>query len=233
MKKAIVLVSGGLDSLITVAIAKQENDEIYFLHINYGQRTEQKELDSFREIVNYYKPIDAKIVNIDYIKDFGGNSLTDIKVDVPINNHIQDLDNSHQVPNTYVPFRNGNMIGIATAWAEVINASKIYIGAVEVDGSGYPDCKKSFFEDLEQAINSGTKDNFNIQICTPIIDMSKSQALQIGQKLGVPFELSWSCYQNNDLACGKCDSCYLRIKAFKEARLVDPIPYKVPINWIN
>ncbi len=230
MNKAIVLVSGGLDSLITVAIAKKENDELYFLHINYGQRTESKELNSFQKICDFYHPIESKIINIDYLKEFGGNSLTDSNIIIPTDNHEKQ---NQSVPNTYVPFRNGNLIAIATAWAEVINANRIYIGAVEVDGSGYPDCKKEFFTDLEKAINSGTKDDFLVKIFTPIINMSKSETLLIGKELQVPFNLSWSCYKNNDLACGKCDSCYLRLKAFKEAGLVDPIPYEIPIKRDN
>lgn len=220
MKKAIVLVSGGMDSLVTAGIAKDENDQIYFLHINYGQRTETKELEAFQKICNFFKPVEQKTINIDYIKDFGGNSLTDFNITIPQHSDIPE------VPNTYVPFRNGNLISIATAWAEVIDANKIYIGAVEVDGSGYPDCRDTFFRALELAINFGTKDRFKVEICTPLINLKKSEIITLGTKLNIPLELSWSCYQDNNLACGECDSCYLRLKAFKEAGLTDPIPYR-------
>jgi len=225
IKKAVVLTSGGMDSLITTAIAKNENDEIYLLHANYGQRTEQKELDSFHNIANYFKPKDVMIINIDYLVQIGGNSLTDKNMDIPKN------ELSDSVPNTYVPFRNGNLISIAASWAEVLGAQKIYIGAVEVDSSGYPDCRKEFYIKLESAINAGTKDDTNIQICTPIIDKMKSEIIKIGAQLNIPFDLSWSCYENNDIACAECDSCLLRIKAFKEAGIKDPIPYAKPIEW--
>ena len=228
MSKAIVLVSGGLDSLVTASIACNENDEVYFLHINYGQRTERKELKAFQKICDFYKPKDKKIVKIDYLKDFGGSSLTDKKIKIPIN--IEPFE----IPNTYVPFRNGNMIAIATSYAEVINgndelqnnAIKIYIGAIEVEGSNYPDCRSIFFQHLEKAINYGTKNETNIQINTPLISMTKADIIKLGHELKVPFELSWSCYSENDTACGVCDSCFLRLKAFAEAGIDDPIVYR-------
>lgn len=220
MKKAIVLVSGGMDSLVSAGIAHAENDELYFLHVNYGQRTENRELNSFNSICLHFKPIQSKIINIDYLKDFGGNSLTDYNIEIP------QTINKNTVPNTYVPFRNGNLISIATAWAEVISAESIYIGAVEEDSSGYPDCRKDFFDKLELAINAGTKDSFNVKICTPVINMSKAQIIRKAFELNIPLDLSWSCYSDNNLACGKCDSCRLRLKAFEEAGFKDPIKYR-------
>lgn len=225
MKKAVVLTSGGMDSLITTAIAQRENEEIYLLHANYGQRTEQKELAAFRKIADYFMPKDVLIIDISYLAQIGGNSLTDRNIEIPKN----DLNDS--VPNTYVPFRNGNLVSIAASWAEVLGASSIYIGAVEADSSGYPDCRKDFYDKLEIAINAGTKDETRIKICTPIIDKKKSEIIKLGSELNIPFELSWSCYEDNNIACAECDSCLLRIRAFKEAGIIDPIPYAKKIDW--
>ncbi|MCL2064131.1 MAG: 7-cyano-7-deazaguanine synthase [Candidatus Cloacimonetes bacterium] len=243
MSKAIVLVSGGIDSLVTACIAIEENDEIYFLHVNYGQRTEKKELKAFQKICDFYKPKDKKIIDIGYLKQFGGSSLTDKNIDIPIN-----ID-PFEIPNTYVPFRNGNLIAIACSWAEVLNIQnemnhhvserneqtresqsqitfKIYIGAIEVEGSNYPDCRSVFFQSLEKAINLGTKYNINLEIKTPIINLTKSNIIKLGKSLNAPYELTWSCYSENEIACGECDSCFLRLKAFKEADLEDPIIYR-------
>ena len=213
--RAIVLVSGGMDSLVTACIAKNDNDEVYFLHINYGQRTSHKELDAFLKICEIYQPKDYKIVNIDYIKEFGGNSLTDKYLKVPNFNSKKGTGHCDALPNTYVPFRNGNMIAIACGWAEVINVNRIYIGAVEVDGVSYPDCREVFFRAMEKALNFGTKDSFTIEIKTPLIQMTKVEIARLGTELGVPFEVSWSCYQDGDVACGVCDSCVVRQKAFE------------------
>lgn len=225
MKKAVVLCSGGMDSLITTAIAHRDNDQIFLLHANYGQRTQDKELKSFQEICSYFKPEKHMIVDIDYLLKIGGSSLTDDRIMIPKNQH------GSSVPNTYVPFRNANLLSIATSWAEVTGAEKIYIGAVEVDGSGYPDCRKVFYDAMEQAINQGTKEETHIAIETPIIHLKKSEIIKIGQELNIPFELSWSCYERNDVACGECDSCILRINAFQEAKIKDPIPYAIDIDW--
>ncbi len=223
--KAVVLLSGGMDSLVCAGIAKRDNDNIYFLHANYGQRTETKELDSFKKLTTYFKPVDTLNVNIDYLKKIGGNSLTDRNIKIHENQNIQEI------PNTYVPFRNANLICIATSWAEVLGAQRIYIGAVEQDSSGYPDCRQSFYNSMNQAIELGTKDETKIEIVTPIIHLSKKEIVLLGTQLNLPFELSWSCYQSEDKACGKCDSCQLRIKAFKEAKIIDPINYHIDIDW--
>jgi len=225
MNKAIVLVSGGMDSLVTAAIAKQECDEIYFLHLNYGQRTEVCELRSFRKMKDFFKPKDVLIVDVSYLKDIGGSSLTDENME------IKDFDGSDEVPTSYVPFRNAHLITIAVSWAEIIGANRIYIGAVEEDSSGYPDCRESFYKAMEKAVNLGTKDKTKIMIFRPIIHKNKSEIINLGVKLGAPLELSWSCYKNNDIACGKCDSCVLRINAFKEAGIKDSIPYEIEIDW--
>lgn len=224
--KSIILVSGGMDSLVTTAIADKESDEIYFLHLNYGQRTQKKEAEAFENIVNHYKPKDVMITNIDYLVKIGASSLTDQNIRVK-----DHSENNGDVPDSYVPFRNGNLLAIATSWAEAIGAQRIYIGAVEEDSSGYPDCRESFYKAYEKAINLGTKDDTHIKIFTPIIHKTKAEIIKIGKELNVPFEYSWSCYKNNDVACGVCDSCHLRIKAFKEAGIKDPIPYAIDINW--
>lgn len=216
--RAIVLLSGGMDSLVTVAIAKNENDEVFFLHANYGQRTEKKEKECFQNLVAFYHPKDILEADIGFLAQIGGTSLIDKSMDIPV-------EKSNSIPSTYVPFRNAHLICIAVSWAEVIHADRIYIGAVEEDSSGYPDCREAFYNSMTQTIALGTKDDTHIEIITPVIHKTKAEIVRIGQSLNAPFEISWSCYQNNDKACGVCDSCKLRLKAFHEAGLVDPIPY--------
>lgn len=222
MKKAVILVSGGMDSAVTIAIALDQGYEVACLHINYGQRTQNKELQSFTELCEHYKLAKRLFVDISYLTDIGGSSLTDKKIDV----FDARLD-SKEIPNTYVPFRNANILAIATSWAEVIGAEAIFIGANQVDSSGYPDTRKEFFVAFQKMIDFGTKPETKIKIETPIIEMSKKEIIQLGEKLKVPFELTWSCYRNNDVACGRCDSCALRLKGFEEAGLIDPIDYLV------
>ncbi len=225
MNKAIVLVSGGMDSLITAAIAKQECDEVYFLHLNYGQKTEVRELRSFRKMKEFFKPKDVLIVEVSYLKDIGGSSLTDENME------IQDFDGSDEVPTSYVPFRNAHLITIATSWAEVIGANRIYIGAVEEDSSGYPDCCENFYKAMEKAVDLGTKDETKIEIITPIIHKKKSEIIKLVTNLCFPLKLNLSCYKNNDISCGKCDSCVLRINAFKASGIKVPIPYEITLDW--
>jgi len=224
--KSIVLLSGGMDSLVTAAIAAKESEEVYFLHLNYKQKTQERELKAFEQISGFYKPKDTLIIDIDYLAKIGGSSLTDKNMRVKNHDEVNDI-----VPDSYVPFRNGNLLAIATSWAEVIGANRIYLGAVEEDSSGYPDCRESFYTAYQKAIDMGTKDKTKIKIVTPIIHMKKSQIIAMGDELKAPFEYSWSCYKENDEACGVCDSCHLRINAFKEAGLKDPIPYKIKIDW--
>lgn len=217
---AIVLVSGGMDSCVTAGIASLDNS-LAFLHVNYGQKTEKREERAFNELCDYFKPVKKLIVNISYLKQIGGSALTDEHIEIPKGNLYQD-----KIPITYVPFRNAHLLSIAVSWAEVIKAKKIYIGAVEEDSSGYPDCKEAFFQAFQDAVNKGTKPDSEIKIITPIIHKKKSEIVKIGTHLGVPFHLTWSCYKNEDLACGQCDSCLLRIKAFQEAGIKDPIKYQ-------
>ncbi len=218
--KSIVLVSGGMDSLVTAGIAKNESDEIYFLHCNYGQKTEKKEGEVFDQIVAFFQPKDTLIADIGYLSKIGGSSLTDKNIP------IKDYDGLHEVPNSYVPFRNAHLVAIAVSWAEVIGAERIYIGAVEEDGSNYPDCRESFYKSLNHTIALGTKDETKIEIITPLIKKTKVEIILIAREFGIPLELSWSCYRENDFACGTCDSCILRLNAFEQAGLKDPIKYR-------
>ena len=223
-QKAIVLVSGGLDSLVAAALAKRDNEEVYFLHLNYGQRTENRELLAYEQICDHFSPDDTKIIRIDFIKEFGGNALTDFDMDIDLNLNDYDQQSAEfKVPNTYVPFRNGIFLSIATCWAEVKQATRIYIGTSEIDGSGYPDCKATFFQAIQTAIMLGVRGETNIQICAPLMKKSKSEIVKLGIELKVPFEFSWSCYKENFDPCGVCDSCYHRRKAFEEAGIEDPL----------
>ncbi len=220
-KIAICLVSGGMDSCVTAAIAKRENAEIAFLHISYGQRTERRERKAFNDIADFYnieKRLDA---SVEYLARIGGSSLTDKNIEVT----EADLE-SKEIPTSYVPFRNANMLSIATSWAEVLGAGAIYIGAVAEDSSGYPDCRAEFYAAFEKAIETGTKPDTVIKIKTPIIELSKAEIVRKGLQLNAPLHLSWSCYQSEDLACGTCDSCALRLRGFARAGVVDPIEYK-------
>lgn len=217
--KAIILVSGGMDSLVTAAISSKEYEPA-FLHINYGQRTENRELKAFNDIAEHYNVKDKLVADIKYLAQIGGSSLTDNNIDVT-KADIQSSD----IPSSYVPFRNANILSIAVSWAEVIGASKIFIGAVEEDSSGYPDCREVFYEAFNKVIALGTKPETDITIETPIIHLKKYEIIKKGSELNAPFNLSWSCYKNEDKACGECDSCALRLKGFQQAGLVDPIDY--------
>lgn len=217
---AIVLASGGLDSTVALAIA-QKKYNIALLHVNYGQKTEKKELISFNSIADFYNVDKRLLVDIKYLKVIGGSSLTDIKMEIP----LPEIE-SKSIPSTYVPFRNTHLIAIAVSWAEVIRANYIYIGAVQDDSSGYPDCRKSYFNAYNKLINEGTRPETNIEIITPVIGMSKAQIIKKGIELSAPFHLTWSCYKNGQIACGECDSCILRLRGFKEAGYKDPIKYK-------
>ncbi|MFV0389160.1 MAG: 7-cyano-7-deazaguanine synthase QueC [Pyrinomonadaceae bacterium] len=218
--RAVCLVSGGLDSCVTAALANEEFDELNFLHISYGQLTEQRERRAFNEIADFYDVANRLDISIEYLAKIGGSSLTDETLKVPEGN-IE----SEEIPNTYVPFRNANMLAIAVSWAEVIKASAIYIGAVSEDSSGYPDCRREFFDSFEKTIETGTKPETSISIKTPIIEISKAQIVKKGINLGAPLELTWSCYRNEELACGTCNSCLLRLRGFEAAGLRDPIKY--------
>jgi 7-cyano-7-deazaguanine synthase len=208
-----------MDSLVTAAVAIRDNDFVCFLHVNYGQRTESKELECFNQLCEYYKPEKSYVITMKWLGDIGGSALTDLSIGV------KDHDGTKGIPLTYVPFRNANLIAAAVSWAEVIKADRIYLGAVEEDSSGYPDCREIFYENMQKTIETGTLNNPPIQIVTPVIHMNKSGIVKLGAELNVPFEHSWSCYKNNEFACGVCDSCTLRLKAFSSAGITDPIPY--------
>lgn len=227
---AVVLVSGGLDSCVTAAIAYSLGYELAFLHLNYGQRTERRELKAFHDIADFYGVKKRLVVNVEHLKSIGGSSLTDENIPVEKAN----LKRS-EIPSSYVPFRNANMLSIAVSWAEVINATKIFIGAVEEDSSGYPDCRKEFYKAFNEVIRLGTKAGVEgkpIEIVTPVIDMKKVDIVKKGVELGAPLHLTWSCYQREDVACGVCDSCALRLRGFQLAGIEDPIPYEVKPVYI-
>jgi len=219
-ERAIVLVSGGMDSCVTAAIARVEAHELAFLHISYGQLTERRESKAFTDIADHYG-VDKRLdVSIEHLAKIGGSSLTDETITVS----EADLE-SKKIPTSYVPFRNANMLSIAVSWAEVIGAANIYIGAVAEDSSGYPDCRPEFFDAFQKTIDTGTKPETRVEIRTPIIHLTKAEIVKKGIELNAPLHLTWSCYRSEDLACGTCDSCALRRRGFDQAGFKDPIPY--------
>ena len=222
---AIVLLSGGMDSCVTAAIANTEY-RLAFLHVNYGQRTEARELRAFNELADFYKAEKQLSVSIEHLKVIGGSALTDTNIPVPEIVPRPSSLVSPGIPITYVPFRNAHLLSIATSWAEVIGARKIFIGAVEEDSSGYPDCRETFYQAFNKVIEMGTKPETRVEIVTPLLHMKKGEIVKRGVELGAPLRLTWSCYQNSEKACGRCESCALRLKGFKEAGVKDPIPYE-------
>ena len=221
---AVILLSGGMDSCVTAAIANQKY-RMAFLHLNYGQRTERRELKAFHDIAGFYNVKQQLVVNVEHLKQIGGSSLTDELIKV----QRADLERK-EIPTSYVPFRNAHILSIAVSWAEVLPASKIFIGAVEEDSSGYPDCRKEYYAAFNKVIELGTKPDSQIEIITPIIDMKKFEIVRKGVELHAPLERTWSCYLREDVACGVCDSCALRLRGFQMAGIDDPIPYiKKPI----
>ena len=217
--KAVVLMSGGMDSCVATAIARCDYD-IAALHASYGQRTERRELQSFHAVANHLGAFARLAVKLDHFKAIGGSSLTDSSMP------IRDADPaSREIPNTYVPFRNAHFLSIAASWAEVLGATKIFIGAVWEDSSGYPDCRPEYYEAFNRVIRAGTRPSTNITIETPLIHLSKRDIVKKGVELGAPFDLTWSCYRDSDAACGVCDSCALRLRAFQLAGVEDPIAY--------
>lgn len=218
---AVCLVSGGMDSLVTAAIANEAHENLAFLHLNYGQRTEKRELESFKKIAAFYHVPESrqKIIDISFLKQIGGSSLTDDKIEVK-----KYQGDSEEIPDSYVPFRNTHIISMAVSWAEVVGAKKIYIGAVYEDSSGYPDCRPSYYEAMNALIKQGTK-NGDISVVTPVIYLKKDEIVKKAVELKAPLEFSWSCYERNDVACGVCDSCALRLRGFQKAHIEDPIEY--------
>lgn len=216
-----------MDSCVTAALANEDH-RLAFLHVNYGQRTEARELKAFKDVADFYHADQRLVVSLEHLKAIGGSALTDDSIPVPVASVSQSSITNQQstIPVTYVPFRNAHLLSIAVSWAEVIGASKIFIGAVEEDSSGYPDCRETFYRAFNKVIETGTKPETRIEIITPLIHMKKSEIVRKGAELGAPLHLTWSCYQNSEKACGRCESCALRLKGFREAGIPDPIPYE-------
>jgi 7-cyano-7-deazaguanine synthase len=218
-KRCVCIVSGGMDSALSAKIAQEEGYEIIALHFNYNQRTQRKELECFRAIAQDVDAIESYEIDLPFFEQIGASALTDKAIDVPTGGIEEG------VPVTYVPFRNGIFLSIAAAIAEKHHAEALYIGVVEEDSSGYPDCRESYITQMQDAINLGTKDETQITIKMPLVALKKSQIVKRALELNVPLEHTWSCYKAEDQACGVCDSCRLRLRGFKEAGAVDPIPY--------
>lgn len=218
---AVVLVSGGMDSCVTAAIAARHH-ELALLHVNYGQKTETRELRAFGQIGDFFGvPIPRRLVcSIDHLRTIGGSSLTDPQLAVSDANLT-----TSEIPTSYVPFRNAHLLSIAVSWAEVLRARHIFIGAVEEDSSGYPDCRIGYFSAFNEVIRQGTRPETTLAVETPIIHLRKQDIVRKGLELGAPLELTWSCYRREDKACGTCDSCALRLRGFQEAGIEDPLPY--------
>src|SRR5437868_4451034 len=217
---AVCLVSGGMDSCVTAAIARAENKELAFLHVSYGQRTEARERRAFEQLADFYGVRRRLVVPLEHLARIGGSSLTDTSIPV----READLA-SREIPTSYVPFRNAHLPAAATSWSEVVGARRVYIGAVAEDSSGYPDCRPEFYEAFQRVVDAGTRPTTHVEIRTPVIHMRKSEIVRRGVELGAPLQLTWSCYQEEEAACGRCESCALRLRAFREAGLKDPITY--------
>jgi 7-cyano-7-deazaguanine synthase len=222
--KGVVLLSGGMDSCVTAAIANQTH-RLALLHASYGQRTEERERRAFDQIADYFGVRERLVVRLDSLSQIGGSALTDSRIAVPENHSLPGAG----VPITYVPFRNAHFLAAAVSWAEVIGAAAIFIGAVAEDSSGYPDCRPEYYRVFSELVRAGTRPETRIEIVTPVIGMKKSEIVRRGVELRAPLERTWSCYQSEDQACGACDSCRLRLKAFAEAGFPDPIAYRTPV----
>jgi len=216
--RAVVLLSGGMDSCVCAALAARDY-EAAALHVSYGQRTEERERQSFLAICQRFKVHDRLMIRNEAFRLIGGSALTDEAIDVPEAEMI-----GREIPVTYVPFRNAHFLAAAVSWAEVLGAAKVYIGAVEPDSSGYPDCRPAYYKAFNEVVKAGTKEG-KIEIVTPLIAMRKAEIVRLGLELGAPFDLTWSCYSRADQACGVCDSCVLRLRAFQAVGVQDPIPY--------
>ena len=220
--QVLVVLSGGMDSTVCAALAVRDfgAQNTAALHIDYGQRTERRERQAFQEISDRIRIRTRLAVKTEFFRAIGGSALTDDQIDVP----QAGPDIGRDIPVTYVPFRNSHFLSAAVSWAEVLGAEKIYIGAVAQDSSGYPDCRPEFYAAFNEAVRTGTKEG-RIRIETPLIALRKAEIVMLGLELGAPFDLSWSCYSREDKACGVCDSCVLRLRAFAAANASDPIPY--------
>ncbi len=216
----MVLLSGGMDSCVCATLAARDH-EAAALHVSYGQRTQERERQSFLAICQRLKIHDRLMIRNEALRLIGGSALVDESIPVPDSEMI-----GHDVPVTYVPFRNAHFLAAAVSWAEVLGAQKVYIGAVEPDSSGYPDCRPAYYKAFNEVVKAGTKGG-TIEIVTPLIAMRKAEIVRLGLELGAPLDLTWSCYSREDQACGICDSCVLRHRAFQAAGVQDPIPYAV------
>ena len=217
---AVVCVSGGMDSCLTAAIAGGEH-RLAFLHANYGQRTEAKELECFRLLAEHFRAERTLVVDFTHLRAIGGSSLTDPAVPVREGPPVPGV-----IPTSYVPFRNAHLLSAAASWGEALGARAIFVGAVGEDSSGYPDCRPEFYRAFEKAIRAGTRPETDLRIVTPVISLTKAEIVRRGRQLGAPFEKTWSCYQAEAEACGACESCLLRLKGFAEAGAEDPISYR-------
>lgn len=220
LKKAVVLLSGGMDSCVTAAVARADGYRLALLHSDYGQRTEGRERRAFQEMADYFGATERLVVEQRYLAQIGGSSLTDEHIPVSLAN----LD-SKEIPSSYVPFRNAHFLSVAVSWAEVIGAERIYVGAVAADSSGYPDCRPEYYETFRRLVRAGTRPETRMEIVAPLISLHKHEIVKKGIELGAPLQLSWSCYQSSERACGVCDSCALRLRAFEQAGVEDPISY--------
>jgi 7-cyano-7-deazaguanine synthase len=225
---AIVLLSGGMDSCVCAAEALRAHGrgQVGLLHASYGQRTEAREQRAFSEIAEFYGVQEKLLARLDYFRAIGGSALTDAKIAVPENELGVPGPEGNSIPVTYVPFRNAHFLSIAVSWAEASGAGAIYIGAVAEDSSGYPDCRPEYYQAFQALIRRGTRPETKVEIVTPVIRLKKSEIIRRGLELGAPLHLTWSCYQGEELACRTCDSCLLRLRAFAEAGVRDPIAYR-------
>lgn len=220
--RAVVCLSGGLDSCVTAAVARDDGYRLCLCHVSYRQRTWRRELRAFRDIARFFDvpEEDQLVAELPHLGRIGGSSLTEEALPVP-----EGEPGSAGIPNTYVPFRNTQIIAVAVAWAEVLGAEAVYFGATEVDFSGYPDCRAAYFEAYQRLIDLGTRPETRVRLVTPLLRLSKADIVKRGHRLGAPLEATWSCYQREDVACGRCESCRLRLAAFREAGLTDPVAY--------
>jgi 7-cyano-7-deazaguanine synthase len=226
--RAVVLLSGGMDSCVCAALAARDY-AVAAVHVSYGQRTEQRERQSFLEICRRLRIHETLVVRNEALRAIGGSALTDDSIAVPVaeavgHSSVGHGSAGHGIPVTYVPFRNAHFLAVAVSWAEALGAKRVYIGAVEPDSSGYPDCRPAYYKAFNEVVKTGTKEG-DIEIVTPLIAMRKNEIVRLGLELGAPFDLTWSCYSREDQACGICDSCVLRLRAFDAAGVPDPIPY--------
>lgn len=225
--KAVVLLSGGMDSCVTAAIAHQAH-ALALVHASYRQRTERRERQAFEQIADFYRVRERLVVRLEHFAQIGGSALTDPRIAVPERPLEAVAAQGSAIPPTYVPFRNAHFLSVAVSWAEVIAAGSVFIGAVAEDSSGYPDCRPEYYRVFAELVRAGTRPETRIEIVTPVIGLRKSEIVRRGIELGAPLHLTWSCYQFEDTACGACDSCRLRLRAFAEAGQPDPIPYRAP-----